>query len=204
MNATKAIPKYEKRIVKHLENSNGIITARSCREQGIPTIYLTRLTEKGVLRRMAPGIYGTESADFDELFFFQYRFSKSVFSYETAASLLGVSDKIINRMDVTVSEKYNFGNRLPNINIHYVKKEWLNLGVTSRKTVFGNPVRVYSYERTLCDVILNRDKVDPETYVKLIRGYSSYMERNLKELQEIANKMGVLQKVTDIMEIAYE
>ena len=195
---------YEKKILDQLRISNGIITARYCRENQIPTIYLTRLVRNGFLEKVFPGIYLADNGDFDELYFFQYRYPRTVYSYETAAILLGVSDKLSRQIDVTVSLNYRFNNPPSNLKVHYVKREWLNIGVIERKTMFGNPVNVYSYERILCDVIKNREKTDSETYVKLIRGYSTYEKRDLERLYNISNMMGLRQKISGILELTYE
>lgn len=107
-------------------------------------------------------------------------------------------------MDVTVSNHYKFNAVLPNANVHFVKKEWLGLGVTETKTMFGNSVRVYNYERTLCDFILHREAMDPETYINLIKSYPKYESRNVHHLHEIARIMNIAGKVQEIMEVVYE
>jgi hypothetical protein len=192
---------YEKQIEKHLKDSGGIITSLYCRENGIPTVYLSRLVEKGVLHRVDSGIYLTKNGNYDEFYFFQYKYSNSVFSYETALYLLGFTDKIIQVKDVTVSSNYKFNKPPVGVRIHYVKKDWLNLGVIVVKTTYGNSVRAYSYERTVCDFILQKENMDPESYVKLLRGYSSYKHKNVHMLYQIASKMKIATEVRDIMEV---
>ena len=73
-----------------------------------------------------------------------------------------------------------------------------------KATMFGNKVKTYSYERTLCDFITNKEEMDIEVYVKLIRSYSSYKDRDIHSLYEIARKMGIENKVREVMEIVYE
>ncbi len=195
---------YEDKIKEYLKKSNGIITTAYCRENGIPTIYLTRLVDQGLLKQAAPGIYLAENGDNDELYFFQYRYRRTVYSYETALFLLGVTDKIIQKIDVTVSRNYKFNKKNNKINVHYVKKEWLDLGKIEAKTMFGNPVRVYSYERTLCDFVLHKEEIEPEVYVQAIRSYSHYEKRDIHLLYSIATEMGIIEKIREIIEITYE
>lgn len=189
------------KIKNYLDKSGGIITAKDCTDNNIPTVYLSRLANQGILNRVSPGIYLSESGDYDEFYFFQYRYTKTIFSYETALYLLGVTDKIIQIIDVTVSSNYKFNESMPGINIHYVRKEWLNLGAVEVKTIFENPVRTYSYERTICDSIMHKEEIDTEEYVKLLRAYTNYEKKNIHELYEIANKMGIANQVREIMEI---
>ena len=195
---------YEKKIEKYLEQSGGIITTSYCKEKKIPTVYLSRLLKDGKLLRVKKGIYITNEGDYDEDFFFQHQYKKAIFSYETALYLLGQTDKIPWNIDVTVYNGYKFNEKPNGVNIHYVKKSIYDLGVIQKSTMFGNKVNIYSYERTLCDFIAHKEEMDIEVYVKLIRSYSSYKERDIHSLHDIAMKMGIENKVREVMEVAYE
>ncbi|MDU1023913.1 MAG: type IV toxin-antitoxin system AbiEi family antitoxin domain-containing protein [Peptoniphilus harei] len=195
---------YRKQIEIHLKESGGIITSAYCRENNIPTVYLSRLVKEGKLFRVQKGIYIIEDGDFDEYYFFQYQYRKAIFSYETALFLLGVTDKIPWRIDVTVYNGYKFNEKQDTLNINYVKKSIYNLGIIQKKTMFGNIVNVYSYERILCDFISNKEKMDTEVYVKLIRYYFKYKDKDIHSLYEIARKMGIEDKVREVMEVVCE
>lgn len=195
---------YEKKIEKYLEQSGGIITTSYCKEKKIPTVYLSRLLKDGKLIRVKKGIYITKDGDYDEYYFFQHQYKKAIFSYETALYLLGQTDKIPWNIDVTVYNGYKFNEKSNGVNIHYVKKSIYDLGVIQKSTMFGNKVNIYSYERTLCDFIAHKEEMDIEVYVKLIRSYSSYKERDIHSLYDIAMKMGIENKVREVMEVAYE
>ena len=195
---------YKKQIEKYLEKSGGIITASYCRSKKIPTVYLSRLVREGDLLRAAEGLYISEEGMYDDYYYFQYRFKKAVFSYETALHLLGVTDKIPQGMDVTVYYSYKFNEVPTTVSIHYINKEIHGLGVVEARTMFNNPVRVYSYERTLCDFIAHEDKMDREVYIKLIRSYAKYAKRDIHALYEIATRMGIDKEVKTLMEVVYE
>ena len=195
---------YEKKIEKYLEQSGGIITTSYCKEKKIPSVYLSRLLKDGKLLRVKKGIYITKDGDYDEYYFFQHQYKKAIFSYETALYLLGQTDKIPWNIDVTVYNGYKFNEKSNGVNIHYVKKSIYDLGVIQKSTMFGNKVNIYSYERTLCDFIAHKEEMDIEVYVKLIRSYSSYKERDIHSLYDIAMKMGIENKVREVMEVAYE
>lgn len=195
---------YRKQIEMHLKKSGGIITSAYCRENNIPTVYLSRLAKEGKLFRVQKGIYITKDGDYDEYYFFQYQYKKAIFSYETALFLLGVTDKIPWIIDVTVYNGYKFNEKQDTLNINYVKKSIYNLGIIQKKTMFGNTVNVYSYERILCDFISNKERMDVEVYIKLIRSYSKYKDKDIHSLYEIARKMGIEDKVKEVMEVVYE
>ena len=193
---------YEKQIAELLKASNGMLTAKQLRELNIPTVYLSRMEKKGELKRVAPGMYLSSAGDYDELYIFQSRYAKTVFSYETALYLLGGTDKILQGMDVTVIYNYKFNRKAPNVRVHYVKEDIWPLGVIERKTMYGNTVKTYSFERTICDMISNRNKVDTETYVSAIRRYANHQQADLNTLYIIANRMGIVEQVREVMEVA--
>ncbi len=195
---------YEQKIQDYLKKSGGIITNSDCINENIPTVYLSRMTKKGLLFRYCCGVYITDDCDYDEFYFYQYRFKKAIYSYETALYLLGESDALDPRIEVSVNEGYKFNNNQKNIIVHYVKNEWYNLGIVETKTMYGNIVKVYCYERVICDFIKNRKNIDSETYVKAICSYKKYNKRDLDALYEIAEKMKILNKVIELMELVYE
>ena len=195
---------YIKKIEEQLKRTGGIITTDFCKKVKIPTIYLSRLVKYGKLERIRKGIYLSNGGDYDEYYFFQHQYKKAIFSYETALYLLGETDKIPWDIDITVYSGYKFNDRPNRVNIHYTKKDNYDLGVIERETMYGNVVRIYSYEKTLCDFIANKQDMDIEVYDKLVRSYSSYKDKDIQLLYDIATKMGIENKVREVMEVAYE
>lgn len=195
---------YKDKINDYLEKGNGIITASYCREESIPTIYLTRLVEEDQLVRIDRGIYVTKDGDYDELYFLQHKYKKIVFSYETALYLHSKTDKVPQVIEVSVPYSYKINDVPNNLKIHYVKKDVVNIGISIVKTIFGNKVKAYDMERIICDFILNKKDVDPEVYVKTIRDYASSSSSDINKLFNYANKMGITEKVRTTMEVVYE
>ena len=74
-------------LLNYLDNNHGIITYKDCKTLDIPTIYLTRLKNEGVLNRIERGIFLSSNGDYDEYYFFQYRYPQAVFSYVSALYL---------------------------------------------------------------------------------------------------------------------
>lgn len=191
---------YKQEIKDYLEKSGGIITSSYCRVNKIPTIYLSRLVKEGLLFRVTRGIYITTRANYDEFYFFQYNYKKAIFSYETALFLLGATDKIPHNIDVTVYNSYKFNKKPNNISVHYVDEYIYEIGIEEVQTMYGNLVKIYSYERTLCDFIANKENMDIEVYVKIIRFYSSYKNKDINKLYKIAAKMNIINEVRNVME----
>ncbi len=78
---------------------------------------------------------------------------------------------------------------------------WL-IGVT--KTNFGNIVRVYDMERTLCDLINNREKVPSELFAQTVKIFVKSTDKRMMVLFNYAEKMGITEDVQKLMEVYYE
>ncbi|WP_421409433.1 type IV toxin-antitoxin system AbiEi family antitoxin domain-containing protein [Streptococcus suis] len=188
-------------LLDFIEKNNGIVTNKDCKALGIPTIYLTRLEKEGNIFRVEKGIFLTQNGDYDEYYFFQYRFPKAIFSYISALYLQQFTDEIPQYFDVTVPRGYRFNTPPANLNIHFVSKEYSELGMTTVPTPLGNNVRVYDFERIICDFVIHREKIDSELFVKTLQSYGNYPKKNLAKLYEYATKMNTLEKVKQTLEV---
>ena len=195
---------YRGIIESKLEENNGILLSRDIRGYNIPSIYLTRMVNEGILTRISRGVYLSTKGDYDEYYLFQKQYGVPIFSYVSSLYLHQLTDDIYPALEVTVYKGYNV-HRFNNVNIvHYVTKDIYELGVTECKTVYGNIVKAYDLERTLCDFIKNRNKVDTELFSKTIYRYMRYKNRDLNCLYKYAKKMNIYDRVKSILEVIYE
>lgn len=188
-------------LLDFIEKNNGIVTNKDCKALGIPTIYLTRLEKEGILYRVEKGIFLTQNGDYDEYYFFQYRYPKTIFSYISALYLQQFTDEIPQYFDVTVPRGYRFNTPPANLNIYFVSKGYRELGITTVPTPMGNKVKVYNFERIICDFVIHREKIDSELFVKTLQSYGDYPKKNLAKLYEYATKMNTLEKVKQTLEV---
>lgn len=107
-------------------------------------------------------------------------------------------------MEVTVYSGYNPHRISQNVRIHYVTKGIYDLGITKCQTMFGNTVKVYDLERTVCDFIKNRREIETELFSKTINRYVRYENKDLNKLYEYSKKMKIFEKVKEILEVVYE
>ena len=195
---------YQDRIIKYLKENHGIVTTAWCESQSIPRAYLSKMEKEGLITRIARGIYIDESGDYDEYYFFQLANSKCIYSYVSALYLQRKTDIIPQNLEVTVYKGYNV-HRIPDeVMVHYVSKDIYELGKIEVNTIFGNPVYAYNLERTVCDLIKNRKKVESELFSKTIQVYIKSRDKNMNTLFKYAEKMGITDKVQEIMEVCFE
>ena len=67
--------------------------------------------------------------------------------------------------------------------------------------LFGNEVPCYDVERTICDIIRSRARLDDESVLAGLRNYAT-SRKNLNRLAEYALRLGVAEKVKSTLEVA--
>jgi len=75
------------------------------------------------------------------------------------------------------------------------------MGLIEKKTTFGNTVRCYDPERTICDILRSRSRMDEETVIAAIKHYGDYKNKNLQKIAEYAEKLRVSKQVKGYMEV---
>lgn len=195
---------YIQQIKEKMKKTGGVITSKEVRDSNIPTIYLTRMTETGEIIRADRGIYILLDGDFDEYYFFYKRYEVAIFSYVSALYLHQFTDIIPKEIEITVYKGYNAHRISGNVRVHYVTKTIYNLGVTECKTIFGNTVKVYDLERTICDLVKNRNELETKLFSKTINKYVRYKNKDLNKLYEYSKKMKIYEKLKEILKVVYE
>ena len=192
---------YKEQIYKQLSENNGIVTSSWCVKEGIPSVYLTRMTKSGDLNRAARGIYTTSDDIYDSYFLLQAANPVCIFSYVSALDILGETDLIPGYMEVTVYSGYNASHLPEDVILHYLRKDLYELGIVARYTKYGNQVRQYDFEKTICDLVANRYRVDPDLFSKSMFRYVQNNDRDMHKLMNYGKLMGIDHKLRDIFEV---
>jgi len=192
---------YTQKIREQMKISGGIITYKELKKNNIPTIYLKRMVEKGELTKVDRGIYMGPNGDYDEYFFFNNKYKVPVFSFLSALYIHNFTDIIPSEKEITVYKGYNSHCVKDNTIIHYTIKEIYELGITEKKTIFGNTAKVYDLEKTICDLVKNRNKIDSELFSKTINRYGRYENKDLDKLYSYSKKMKIYEEMKDILSL---
>lgn len=185
-----------------IKANGGFITRQDVDNANIPSWFLSDFVKRNNLNRIAPGFYAEGTYVIDNYYFLQRRYPKYIFSGLSALYLLGLTDKIPTDIEVIGPQDYHPSrNKIDNLVVHKLSnKEIYEFGIKEIKTMFGNTVKVYDEERTICDVIKYRDKYDAETFIKAIKFYIRKINNQTK-LFKYARKMGIEKKVYEVMEV---
>lgn len=190
------------KLEKIFKTNDGYITREDVDNANIPSWFLSDFVKKNNLNKIAPGFYADDSYIVDNYYILQRRYPKYIFAGLSALYLLGLTDKIPTDIEVSAPQNYHPSrSKVDSLIIHKLSNSNIyELGIKEVKTMFGNIVKTYDEERTICDVIKYRDKYDGETFIKAIRFYVRIIN-NQSKLFKYARELGVEKKVYEIIEV---
>ncbi len=192
---------YDK-ILKYAEENNGYVTTKEIENLKINSTFLSNLVNNKKIERVGSGIYKLPEYPIDN-FYILSKISKNMcYSHATALYLHNMSDRIPLIYDVTVPYNYS-GNLLknPNVSLRYVKDEVFELGMIDIKTINGLTIKCYDIERTLCDIIKDKNDMDKEIYSKALKEYANSQNKNIIKLVKYSQKLNVEREVVELMEV---
>lgn len=184
-----------------VKQKNGIITSRDLAEQNIARTYLQILTEKGQLVRVERGVYCDPSVWDDDMFNLQYRFSKGIFSHNTALFLHGFTDRTPLQYEMTFPQGYNpSAPKEAFVKTRNISPSFYELGITKKETTTGRTVLTYDLERTLCDLIKDK-RTDKQILLPALKEYVSSKQKNISKLMQYATALKIQNKMRMYLEV---
>lgn len=192
----------EKKVYALLKTENGVFTCSQAQEVGISKAALADLVEKNILERAAHGIYISADSFGDDMVVNQIAVPKLIYSHETALFLHGLTDRTPNMYSVTVPSSYKPSKRIQDsCKVYYILSEFYSLGITERQSSMGNMVRLYDRDRTICDVLRSRNRMDIQIVMDAIRQYAAAPDKNVNRLYSYAEKLRVTKILRQYMEV---
>lgn len=192
----------EEKILKILKDNNGIVTTKEVEENNIDKIYLTRLVKKGIIDKIKRGLYVSKNSWGDEYFNLVYG-TTAIYSYETALYLLGLCESVPLKYNLSVPRGYNASlNYNDRVILHFVKREYLEVGKVNIKSPQGQMITCYNAERTICDLLKDKQNQDIETLKYAISEYlKDKKSRDLPKLMEYAKTFNVEGALNNYLEV---
>lgn len=144
-------------------------------------------------------MYVESNRDVNEFFVMCQRFSSGIYSHNTALYFYDLTDRTPIKLDMTFPSNIRINNEY--IHSHYVKKEKYSLGLTELNLQDNTSIRIYNLERTICDLIRDRNKMDSQIFNTAMREYSKSKHKNLNLLYQYAKEFKIDKKLREYMEV---
>ncbi len=185
-----------------VEAGNGYLCTAQVLESGVSKPTLAEYVQKRNLQRVAQGVYLSENAWPDNLYLLCLSNGRIIFSHETALFLHGLMEREPKFISVTVKAGYNATHlRKKGVRVYQVKPDAAELGAIEIETSFGNAVRAYDMERTICDIIRYKDSIDVQVFQYAMKEYMSSDHKNLNHLMDYAGRFQIESAVRTYTEV---
>ena len=189
-------------ILEMARSANGYVSSAQATAEGIPRRLLAAAVASGELVRVDRGLYALPDTWEDPLFITQHRFSKGTFSDETALYLHGMTDRAPFSLTMTFPRSFNTkAAKGAGITCRTCADDVLDLGACRMVTQYGNAVRAYDVERTLCDIVRGQRAADSQVVAPAMQRYAASRERDPVKLLGYARRLGVEAKIRNYLEV---
>ena len=183
---------HPEKLKKLIQKQHGTVLSSDLDRNEIPRVYLRKMLSEGQLERVGRGVYVSVDSIEDEMYFMQTKYPKLIYSHETALYLHGLSDRAPFQYSASVPSGYKVvGNVADRFKIYYVKKELHEQGVETVKSTHGNPIRTYILERTICDLIRSRNRIDVQILNDAVKRFVKIKSADYSILMDHAKKLRV-------------
>ena len=189
--------------------SDRTITLDELKNNGLSKSAITRAVQKGELVRVGRGLYHNNTSDTDvdtllddEMFSLGSRFKKLIYSHDTSLYLHDLNERDPLKYSVTVPRGYKTSKLIDEgLSVFSVNKEMYHEHIVEVETMYGNYVRTYSIERTLCDCLRHIDRLQSEIVLSALKRYVRRNDRDLLTLSEIAKQLKVDKLLKTYLEV---
>lgn len=160
------------------------------------------MVSEGKTERIVRGVYVLPDLLEDEMYIMQKKYPNLIYSHETALFLHELSDRTPFEYSVTVPSGYKVvSNISERFKIYYIKKDLHLMGVIKGKTSFGNTIRLYNTERTVCDILRSKNRIDVQIFSDALKRLEKKKQLDSILLLEYTRKLKVEKILNTNMEV---
>ena len=192
---------HREKIQKMADTSGGVFRTSDLKALGYNTYAIRKLVNEQIIERVKSGYYrlSESSQILSEAAQVAQLFPDGVLCMYSALFYYRYSDRTPLEWNVAVdrdTSKSRFNLDYPFVQPYYMKKEYLSFGITTAD--YGDcTMQIFDRDRLICECIFYANKMDRETYNKVIQGYVADAKKNVRKLLEYAEKRRILKKVKD-------
>ena len=180
----------------------GIMKTSELKNAGYYYQKIQKLLKDGIIEQVRRGYYqyaGEES--FSDIPVITALFPDGVLCMESALDYYGYTDRTPSAWHLAVdykSTRTRFHIDYPIVTPHFIRSDRYPIGIEEAE-IDGNPIKIYDRERTICDLLLHRNKVDREVFNTAIQRYIQDPEKAEARLIRYAVRLHVEKKAREVI-----
>jgi len=183
-------------IYKEFNKNGGVLKTSELNALGLSSRQIKKLLENGTIVKIKYGYYELPNHTYPEEATIAKLFPNAVIFLESALMHYGYTDRIPDAWQIAVdrnSEKNKYKIDYPLLEILYLKKRLLNIGV-DKFQIEKVDVKIFNRDRTICDVLRYENKLEREVFSKALKRYIEDPNKNVRRLFDYAKIFNIENK----------
>lgn len=194
----------DKKLQALFESYGGVMKTSQLHANGIYYRTIQKLIDEGSIEQIRRGYYQyLDENAFSDIPVIVSLFPEGVLCMESALDYYGYTERTPFAWQIAVDDRTRrdrFKIAYPAVKPHFVTSEKFSIGITDGE-ITGTKIKVYDRERTICDCLLHKNKMDSEVFNDAIKNYLKDPERNAARLGEYAPILHVEKKVREVISV---
>jgi predicted transcriptional regulator of viral defense system len=180
------------RIIEEFKLHGGVLKTSELKKMGLTSRQIKRMVQEGTISKIKYGYYELTEYIPNDLIIVARLFPDSVIFLESALFYYGYIDRVPKEIQIAVdrsSKTTKYDIEYPMVKPFFMEPRFLEVGVETIE-IDGVKIRIFSRDRTICDVLRFEKKMDYEVFSSAIESYikdSNKVVRNLFEYADILN-----------------
>ncbi|NMN02083.1 type IV toxin-antitoxin system AbiEi family antitoxin domain-containing protein [Bifidobacterium panos] len=181
---------------------NGILKTSELHDAGYHYQKIQALCEANEIEPIRRGYYRyIDENSYSDIPVLAALFPDGVLCLESALDYYGYVDRTPSAWHIAVegtTARTRFNVDCVRVKPHFVVAAKFLVGMETVE-IDGCRIRIYNRERTMCDLLSHRNKVDAETYAKAVQRYVDDPEKDVARLMKYAKRLHVERKAREVL-----
>jgi predicted transcriptional regulator of viral defense system len=182
---------------KLFNKNKGILKTNQLKKAGFSDRKIKKLLIQGKINKIKRGYYEINNNIYPEDVIIARLFPEAIIYLESALFHYKYIDRVPSETQIAVNknnEKSKYKIDYPLIKVFYIEPKILQIGVDYYEKM-GIKIKIFDRDKTICDVIRYRNKLDVEIFRKSIKSYINDQNKNLKNLELYSKKLNIQDKI---------
>lgn len=180
----------------------GVMRRKELTQEGIHACTLQRFELEGYIQKIRPGYYEWIADNGpDELALIRRIFPEAIICMNSALHIYTYSDRVPRVWHLAAPQnatRSKYRHSYPKVQPYFRTSESLKLGAVQMQHA-GHIINIYDRERTICDCIAHRRRMDQEVFAKAIQAYCIDPARDISRLMRYARKLRIEKPTNDLI-----
>lgn len=184
------------------EKYGGLMRTSELKNEGYYYNKIKKLLDDGVIEQVRRGYYQYSDMDsFSDIPTLVTLFPDGILCMESALDYYGYTDRTPKAWHLAVDSKSTrtrFYIDYPIIKPHFIRSDRYCVGIENAE-IDGKTIKIYDRERTICDLLLHRNKIDSEVFNTAIQRYLRDPNKKEARLMKYAQLLHVEKKLKEVL-----